>query len=134
MDKKKRIEIVNALIKYIANNDKNTFNGKGLLHYKDRTAHFVLKGKSLRFVDHYTNVSMNMTRVDYKTKIQKKYFSSGGTMWGLVKDFTHFIYGNDNSNGLNGYGGLYCTHWGWTEEAMKNMREYAREIGYLKSF
>lgn len=40
-------------------------------------------------------------------------------MWALVKDFTHFIYGNDNSNGLNGYGGLYCTHWGWTEEAMK---------------
>lgn len=65
---------MNELIKYIANNDKNTFNGKGLLHYKDRTAHFVLNGKSLRFVDHYTNVSMNMTRVDYKTKIQKVLF------------------------------------------------------------
>lgn len=76
MDKKKRIEIVNELIKYIANNDKNTFNGKGLLHYKDRTAHFVLNGKSLRFVDHYTNVSMNMTRVDYKTKIQKSTFQA----------------------------------------------------------
>ena len=76
MNKQKRIEIVNALIKYIANNDKNTFNGKGLLHYKDRTAHFVLNGKSLRFVDHYTNVSMNMTRIDYKTKIQKCTFQA----------------------------------------------------------
>lgn len=133
MDKQKRIEIVNSLIKYIANNDKNTFNGKGLLHYKDKPAYFIHDGKSLRFVDHYTNVAMNMTRSDHKTKIQKMHFSSGGTMWGLVKDFTHFIYGNDDSNGLNGYGGLYCTHWGWTEEAMKNMREYAREIGYLKS-
>ncbi|MBJ8083173.1 hypothetical protein JDS82_18520 [Bacillus cereus group sp. N14] len=61
------------------------------------------------------------------------YFSSGGTMWGLVKDFTHFIYGNDDSNGLNGYSGLYCPHWGWPEEEVKKMREYAREIGYLKS-
>ncbi len=42
------------------------------------------------------------------------------------------LFGHDNSNGKNGYGGLYCTHWGWSEEGMKKMREYAREIGYLK--
>ncbi len=53
-------------------------------------------------------------------------------MWALIRDFTDFIYGDYNSNGNNGYGGLYCTHWGWLDEEMKKMREYAREFGYLK--
>ncbi|MED3026178.1 MULTISPECIES: hypothetical protein [Bacillus cereus group] len=129
MDKKKRIEIVNSLINYLADHEKGFFR-----HEKtNRTARFEHDGKTLWFLDHYTNVSMRMTKSEHKTKVQKMNFSSGGTMWGLVRDFTDFIYGNDNSNGRNGYGGLYCTHWGWTAEQMKKMRDYAREIGYLKS-
>ncbi|MEH0979252.1 hypothetical protein AB1I92_07720 [Bacillus mobilis] len=133
MDKQKRIEIVNSLIKYIAENDEKKRKDSGLLHYKDNVAYFKHDGKTLYFIDHYTNVAMSMNRSSRVTKVQEYNFSSGGTMLGLIKDFTHFIYGNDNSNGLNGYGGLYCTHWGWSEEGMEKMREYAREIGYLKS-
>lgn len=132
MNKQKRIEIVNSLIKYIAENDERKRKDSGLFHYKDKVAYFKHDGRTLFFIDHYTNVAMSMNRSSRVTKIQEYNFSSGGTMFGLIKDFTHFIYGNDNSNGLNGYGGLYCTHWGWTEEAMKKMREYAGEIGYLK--
>ncbi|HDR4766290.1 TPA: hypothetical protein ACQ75Q_001440 [Bacillus thuringiensis] len=129
MDKKKRVEIVNSLINYLADHEK------GLFRYEDenRTAHFKHDGRNLWFVDHFSNVAMRMTRSSYKNKKQERYFSSGGTMWALIRDFTDFIYGDDKSNGNNGYGGLYCTHWGWTKEEMENMRVHAREIGYLKS-
>lgn len=126
MNKQERIQIVNKLINYLADHEKDFF------HYKDRTAHFKHDGRNLWFVDHYSNVAMRMTRSSYKNKKQERYFSSGGTMWGLIRDFTDFINGNDNANGRNGYGGLYCTHWGWSAEEMKKMRDYAREIGYLK--
>uniref|UniRef100_UPI003F495B9A hypothetical protein n=1 Tax=Bacillus multifaciens TaxID=3068506 RepID=UPI003F495B9A len=128
MDKQKRIEIVNSLINYLAEHEKGFFRYEN----QNRTAYFKHDGKTLWFVDHFTNVAMRMTRNDHKTQVQKMNFSSGGTMWGLVRDFTDFIYGNDNANGRNGYGGLYCQHWGWTAEQMKQMRDYAREIGYLK--
>ncbi|RAN86703.1 hypothetical protein B5P41_27955 [Bacillus sp. SRB_28] len=128
-DRNQRIEIVNSLLSYLADHEKDFFR------YEDenRTAHFKHDGRNLWFVDHYSNVSMRMTRSSYKNKKQERYFSSGGTMWALIRDLTDFIYGNDNPNGRNGYGGLYCTHWGWSEEEMKKMRDYAREIGYLKA-
>lgn len=51
----------------------------------------------------------------YKTKHQRMNFSSGGTMWGLINDFKDFIYGDDDTNHNNGYGGLYRPHWGYPE-------------------
>ncbi|PGC57841.1 hypothetical protein COM24_05550 [Bacillus toyonensis] len=127
MDKQKRIEIVNSLIKYLADHEREFFR------YKDRTARFEHDGRNLWFIDHGTNVPMRMTRSSYMNKKQEHNFSGGGTMWGLIRDFTDFIFGNDNSNGRNGYGGLHCTHWGWSEEGMEKMRDYARENGYLKA-
>ncbi|PFU84658.1 hypothetical protein COK91_03140 [Bacillus cereus] len=127
MDKQKRIETVNKLINYLADYEKDFFQTK------NKIGHFHHDGRNLWFVDGCTNVEMRMTRNSYKNKKQCQYFSRGGTMWGLVRDFTDFIFGNDNSDGINGYDGLYCTHWGWPEEELKKMREYAREIGYLKS-
>ncbi|PHC44627.1 hypothetical protein COF09_05530 [Bacillus toyonensis] len=99
MDKQKRIEIVNSLIKYLADHEREFFR------YKDRTARFEHDGRNLWFIDHGTNVPMRMTRSSYMNKKQEHNFS----------------------------GGLHCTHWGWSEEGMEKMREYAREIGYLKA-
>ncbi|PFV35958.1 hypothetical protein COL01_06405 [Bacillus thuringiensis] len=127
MDKQKRIEIVNSLINYLAEHEKSLFKSK------HKIGEFKHDGKNLWFVDGFTNVAMRMTRSPYKNKKKSHYFSKGGTMWGLVRDFTDFIFGNDDSDGANGYGGLYCSHWGWPKEEMKKMREYAREIGYLKT-
>lgn len=127
MDKQKRIEIVNSLINYLADHEKSFFKSK------HKIGEFKHDGKTLWFIDGFTHVAMRMTRSPYKNKKQERNFSKGGTMWGLVRDFTDFIFGNDDSDGENGYGGLYCSHWGWPKEEMKKMREYAREIGYLKA-
>lgn len=80
-----------------------------------------------------TTIPMRMTRSSYKNKKQCRYFSSGGTVWGLIRDFPDFIFGNDNSNGRNGYAGLYCTHWRRPEDGMEKMCNCAREIRYLKA-
>ncbi|KFN03612.1 hypothetical protein [Bacillus clarus] len=87
MDKQKRIEIVNSLLNYLADHEKDFFR------YEDenRTAHFKHDGRNLWFVDHYSNVPMRMTRSSYKNKKQERYFASGGTMWALIRDFTDFI-------------------------------------------
>ncbi len=82
MDKQKRIEIVNSLIKYLADYEREFFR------YKDRTARFEHDGRNLWFIDHGTNVPMRMTRSSYMNKKQEHNFSGGGTMWGLIRDFT----------------------------------------------
>lgn len=123
-----RIEIINLLIKKIGS------TGRGLLYsnkYK-RHSYFVYDGRTLYFVDHYTGVPLKMVKgTTYKTRAHEQYFSSGGTMWGLINDFKDFIYGDDDSNHNNGYGGLYCPHWGYSDYDMNSIRDYATEIGYL---
>ena len=37
----------------------------------------------------------------------------------------------DDTNGKNGYGGLYCTHWGYDESDMLEIQVYAKELGYV---
>ena len=61
-----------------------------------------------------------------------KNWHHGGTLLGLTKDFALFILGHDDANGENGYGGLYCIHWGYAEEEMILIRQKAKELGYLK--
>lgn len=127
-DKYERIEIINSLIKKIGS------TGRGFLYSDryERYSYFVYDGRMLYFVDHYTGVPLKMKKdSSHKTSQHDQYFSSGGTMWGLINDFKDFIYGDDDSNHNNGYGGLYCPHWGYKEDEMESVREYAKEIGYL---
>ncbi|BBI90463.1 hypothetical protein HYO65_gp071 [Tenacibaculum phage PTm1] len=60
-----------------------------------------------------------------------KNFAHGGTLWGLVKDFKEYIMTGEQCNGKHGYGGLYCTHWGYPESDMKEIQRVAKELGYL---
>ncbi|PLS19753.1 hypothetical protein CVD28_01760 [Bacillus sp. M6-12] len=60
------------------------------------------------------------------------HFSDGGTLWGLLQDFSEFIRTGNDSNGKNGYGGLYCSHWGYPEEDMIAIRKIATEVGFLR--
>ncbi|TPF19338.1 hypothetical protein CBE79_04525 [Priestia megaterium] len=69
----------------------------------------------------------------YPSKIYKDCsFSEGGTLWGLIHDFSEFILTGKHTNGKNGYSGLYCPHWGYSEEDMNAIRELAVKVGYLK--
>ena len=117
-----RIQIVNEIIKKIASLDRKFFA------YEDRIAYIFNVNKKLYMRSEYNNFDINLS----SKKESKPYeFTHGGTLWGLTKDFKEFILTGIKSNGENGYGGLYCPHWGYTEESMKEIQEFAKDKGYL---
>lgn len=120
-----RIDIVNALIKEIGSRGhKSLYSIKN-----DRYAAFHWAGGRLWLTDDYTGAPLLMD----KSKPDEHYhFSHGGTLWGLVCDFRDYINGDDDANHNNGYGGLYCPHWGYPEEDMQAIRKLAIDLGYLK--
>jgi len=128
--KYERIDIVNNLIRKIAN------TGRRFFYYgeENRYSYFVYDGRTLYYVDRYRGVPLKMVKGNqYRNLKQKRYFSEGGTLWGLVNDFKDYIYGDDDSNHNNGYGGLYSTSWGYKPNEMDEIRNFAKELGYLES-
>lgn len=127
-NKHERIEIVNELIKKIGS------TGRKFLYCEKhkRYSYFAYDGRTLYFVDHYTGMPLKMKKgTASMTNVHSYNFSSGGTMWGLINDFKDFIYGDDDSNHNNGYGGLYCPYWGYPGETMTEIVNYAKQLGYL---
>lgn len=53
-------------------------------------------------------------------------------MQSLILEFSEFIQTGRCVNGRNGYGGLYCKHWGYLASEMVGIRSFAKDIGYLK--
>lgn len=128
-DNQERIELVNRLIREIGS------RGLQFLYSKkhDRYAVFHWANGRLWYTDDYTGIPMLMENgKEGKTREQKHGFSHGGTLWGLVLDFRDYIFGDDDANHNNGYGGLYCPHWGYPDDDMKAIRNIATELGYLK--
>lgn len=124
-----RIETANRLIREIGSRGR-----KFLYHDKEnRYSEFQWAGGRLWYTDHYSDMPMILVPgAEGKTNEQKHRFSNGGTMWGLINDFRDYIFGDDDANHNNGYGGLYCPHWGYSEEDMQSIRQVAVELGYLK--
>lgn len=107
-----RMNKINELIEVIANTD-------------NKTSKF-LEGNKLFFIDKYTEKKV------YPYPTSKHWgFSEGGTLWGLVNDFREWIITGKVSNGNNGYGGLYCTCWGYSIDGMDKVITKAEEIGFL---
>lgn len=127
MDKREeRVKAVNKIIKEIANRGRNFF------FTKDKgQSYFYLDGnkrKRLWFWDNYTGkVNPYASNYHGENKI-----SEGGTLWALIHDFREYILTGGYTNGNNGYGGLYCPHWGYPEEDMKAIIEVAKDVGFLK--
>lgn len=124
-----RIDLINNLIVQIGS------RGRQFLYSTkyDRYNYFYWASNRLWLIDHYTGLPMNMVaKQNGKTSEQKEFFNGGGTLWGLMCDFTDYIFGDDDSNHNNGYGGLYCQHWGYPEKDITAIREYAKSVGYLK--
>lgn len=120
-----RIDIANTLIREIGS------RGRRFLYSNkhDRYAAFHWAGGRLWLTDDYTGMPLLM---DESMPDEHRHFSHGGTLWGLVCDFRDYINGDDDANHNNGYGGLYCPHWGYPEEDMKAIRSLASDLGYLK--
>ncbi|SEC45527.1 hypothetical protein SAMN04489761_3040 [Tenacibaculum sp. MAR_2009_124] len=121
--REERIEIVNKIINAISLIGRNFFRGES------GTAYIFQKGNKLYMKNSYTGIDMCIiTKYGYPPKG----WTNGGTLWGLVKDFKEFIQKGGDTNHNNGYGGLYCTHWGYSEEEMYSIQNLAFELGYLK--
>lgn len=121
-----RIDTVNTLIREIGSKGRNfLYSSK-----HDRFAAFHWSGGKLWLTDDYTGVPLIM---DKSMPEMHRQFSGGGTLWGLVCDFRDYINGDDDANHNNGYGGLYCPHWGYPKEDMEAIRAKAIELGYLKA-
>ncbi|OMF00440.1 hypothetical protein BK124_11430 [Paenibacillus amylolyticus] len=120
-----RIENVNSIIRKIGS------LGRHFLYSEkhERFATFHWADGNLWLVDDYTGRPLLMSK---SIPGEHYHFSHGGTLWGLVCDFRDYILGDDDANHNNGYGGLYCPHWGYPEDHMEFIREYAKSIGYLK--
>jgi hypothetical protein len=122
--RKDRIGIVNEIIKEISDRSRRFF-------YSEKSGNvskIIEKNNRLYYVDHYTGNEIYLHAPKHK---RWNGFSNGGTMRGLVLDFKEFIMSGDYSNHNNGYGGLYCTNWGYKEEDMKAIQEKAIALGYL---
>jgi hypothetical protein len=128
-DRPERIELVNRLINEIGSRGRRFFYSNK--HY--RIASFHWANGRLWYTDDYTGVPMYLEPgKEGKTREQKHGFSHGGTHWGLVLDFRDYIFGDDDANHNNGYGGLYCPLWGYPDEDMEAIRQLSVELEYLK--
>lgn len=121
-ERTERIKIVNEIINKIASCGRHFF-------IEDGTAYFILyKNKRLYLANHNGKEIFLHTKYGYPPRN----FLHGGTMWGLMKDFIEFIKTGEHTNGNNGYGGLWCIHWGYTESDMDEIRVLAKKLNYLK--
>jgi hypothetical protein len=131
MDKEKRCELANELIMLIANEGRKFFNHENT-NYRDEEgciSHFAIKNGYIYFVDGYTHRNIYV----YRYRNFKRWFSEGGTLQALVMDLVEYIRLGTSANGTNGYGGVYCQHWGYPKESMKVIQQKAIEIGFSKT-
>ncbi|WP_185402078.1 hypothetical protein [Listeria booriae] len=122
--KEERLEIVNNIIKKIASVDRKFFYSRT----NCLTAYMFFKNNRLYFKDEFTKRDIYAYGYKYF-----RYCSQGGTLQGLILDFSEYIRTGNYSDGKNGYGGLFCPHWGYSDEGMKAIQEYAVELGYLNA-
>ena len=118
--KQKRADIVNEIIKEIGSFGRHFFrNG-------DEYAKMIIKHNRVYMINEWNAKVMPINKAPPRS------WHHGGTLWSLAQDFADFIDHGGITNGDNGYGGLYCSHWGYGEEDMARIRNKAKELGYLK--
>jgi hypothetical protein len=123
-----RLVIVNAIIQEIASRGRRFFYDKDT----NKVANFFTTGKKVKII-WFEDKNGAVIRIGPKNKNEQHYdFSGGGTLWGLVHEFSEFIATGEYTNGNSGYGGLYGGGWGYPEEDMEAIRNYAKSAGYLK--
>lgn len=129
MDKNERCKLANELIDVIANCGRKFFNHEIHKNNPGVISYFLIRNNRVYFVDGY--VQKSIYAYDYKYFRYK--FSEGGTMKALTLDLAEYIRTGEPTNAKNGYGGVYCQHWGYPEEDMKKVQEKAVEIGFSKN-
>lgn len=125
MSKESRCDLANELIRIIASTGRQFFN------YEENggsIGRFELRSGRTYFIDGYLGKSIYA----YENRFFRQKFTEGGTMQALILDIAEWIRTGKATNAKNGYGGIYCDHWGYPDEDMKKVREKAIEIGFSK--
>ncbi len=135
--KKERLDNANRLIKLIGELDyKLNPKARSWFFFSKESregtpynfSKFIIDNNKIFYIDEYTE-----NRI-YPYRNSKWWgFSNGGTLRGLVQDIREWIVTGKHSNGNNGYGGLYCPHWGsyWTVEYKQKVIDFGKEIGFI---
>ncbi|WP_285011230.1 hypothetical protein [Pedobacter faecalis] len=137
MDKQQRIEIVNEIMREIASRGRRFFHSKGengKSEAQTEVAYLFIRNNKIWYKaewvwKHNPRYDICLSVPEYR---KPKGWFHGDTLLGLVRDFKDFIQGDDNANHNNGYGGLYCSHWGYPKEDMEAIQQLAIKLGYLK--
>lgn len=118
-EKQARVDIVNLLIKKISE------TSRGFLKSGDNIGKIIIQWKHLYYVDHYTRKKVYFHQPSYNGF---QGFSSGGTLKDLVfREFKEFI----DTGKITMTTGLNAWHWGIKENEIIELKNYAKEIGYL---
>lgn len=125
MSKESRCELANELIQLIASTGRQFFNHEEIA---GRIGRFELRKGRTYFIDGYLGKPIYA----YENRFFRQKFTEGGTMQALVMDIAEWIRTGKATNAKNGYGGVYCDHWGYSDEDMKKVREKSIEIGFSK--
>lgn len=122
--KQERLDVVNKLITCISERGRRFFYSEE----NRQIAHMKIKNNRVYFIDDRTGIEVYA----YPTYTDRKGFSHGGTLWAMVCEFSLFIRKGGYVNGVLGYGGLYGSGWGHSNEIQQEIIEYAKKIGYLR--
>lgn len=129
-----RVKVVNEIIKEISKHDRRFFYCSTTGKVAELTIDEVT-GKIWYWNEYYGKSPIYSERICLSIPEWRrpKGWQHGGTLLALIRDFCAFIKIGNKSNGKNGYGGLYCPHWGYTDEAMNTIRLKALSLEYLES-
>ena len=123
MSKESRCELANELIRLIASTGRQFFN------YEENggsIGRFELRSGRTYFIDGYLGKSIYA----YENRFFRQKFTEGGTMQALILDIAEWIRTGKATNAKNGYGGIYCDHWGYPSQDMATIQQRAKEIGF----
>lgn len=126
-NKDHRLKVVNAIIKEIASTGRRFFFNEKTLEI----ASLFIRGNKIFYKCEWVHNNIEEICLSVPSYRNPVGFYHGGTLQSLLGDFKHYILTGDPKNGLNGYGGLYCPHWGYSIEEMKSIRKLAFNLGYL---
>lgn len=130
--KQTRCDQANELIQLIASKGRKFFDYTGKVNRsggQGTLSEFQLLNDRVYYRDGYT-----LDRIRTKhNRLFTKNFTGGGTLQALVMDLAEYIDTGRATNANNGYGGVYCPHWGYPKQDMKEIQEKAVAIGFSKN-
>ncbi len=119
IDKQKRCDIVNEIIKEIAR------RSRGFFSHENNVAFLFLRNGKIFYKSEWSGKEICLSIPTY---ISPKGWHHGGTLLHLTKEFRDFIRTGEKKE----RGGLFSSYWGYPDEDMSAIQNKAKELEYLK--